>query len=124
MLRPQVLIVEDSSSVRRLVEVSLRSLDVDLHAAADGYEAVEMISGLKPDVVVLDIGLPGLDGWEVLERLRSDETTAGARVIVLTAHAEPEVAAQAVAATADDFMTKPFNPVLLRESVSRLIEPR
>ncbi|MBT8212182.1 MAG: response regulator [Acidimicrobiia bacterium] len=119
--RPQILIVEDSSSVRRLIEVSLRSLDADLHEAADGFEAVERISELKPDVVVLDIGLPGLDGWEVLSRLRADAATDAARVLVLTAHAEPEVAAQAAAATADHFMTKPFNPTVLREAVERLL---
>ncbi|MBT8198564.1 MAG: response regulator [Acidimicrobiia bacterium] len=110
--------------MRRLVEVSLRGLDIDLHAAADGYEAVEAISRLRPDVVVLDIGLPGIDGWEVLERLRADPETALARVLVLTAHAEPEVAAQAVAATADDFMTKPFKPGVLKASVERLLTPR
>ena len=70
---------------------------------------------------MLDIGLPGMDGWEVLRRLRSDDTTADVKVLILTAHAQPEVAEQAVAGGADDFMTKPFRPTELRERIEKLL---
>ncbi|MCH7844954.1 MAG: response regulator, partial [Acidobacteria bacterium] len=74
-----------------------------------------------PQTIVLDIGLPGMDGWEVLAKLRADEATKQVRVLVLTAHAQPEMADRAAAKGADSFMTKPFRPEELRESVQELL---
>lgn len=117
----RVLVIEDSASVRRLIEVCLRVLDVELAAAEDGTRGLEMAKEATPNAIVLDIGLPGMDGWEVLRRLRADETTADVKVLILTAHAQPEVAEQAVAGGADDFMTKPFRPTELRERIEKLL---
>ncbi len=117
-----VLVIEDSASVRRLVEVCLRSLGVTVESAADGIEGLDAIGELKPDVVVLDIGLPKLDGWEVLQRMRANPETADIRVLVLTAHAQPEVAVQAEEGGADAFMTKPFRPLELRANIEKLLE--
>lgn len=116
-----VLVVEDSSSVRRLIEVCLRVLDVTISSANDGVAGLEAIRSSKPDVVVLDIGLPGLDGWEVLRRLREDASTQDLKVLVLTAHAQPEMADRAEQGGADAFMTKPFRPTELREHVEKLL---
>jgi len=117
----RVLVIEDSASVRRLIEVCLRVLDVELCAAEDGLRGLELAKEATPDAIVLDIGLPGMDGWEVLRRLRSDDATADVKVLILTAHAQPEVAEQAVAGGADDFMTKPFRPTELRERIEKLL---
>lgn len=117
-----VLVVEDSASVRRLIEVSLRSMNVDIFAAEDGASGLEMIEKHRPDVVVLDIGLPGLDGWEVLRRLRSNPMLGDTPVIILTAHAQPEMAARAEEGGADAFMTKPFRPNELRNEIDRLLK--
>ena len=117
----RVLVIEDSASVRRLIEVCLRVLDVELSAAEDGLRGLELAKESTPDAIVLDIGLPGMDGWEVLRRLRSDPNTADVKVLILTAHAQPEVAEQAVAGGADDFMTKPFRPTELREHIEKLL---
>lgn len=117
----RVLVIEDSASVRRLIEVCLRVLDVELSAAEDGLRGLELARSAMPDAIVLDIGLPGMDGWEVLRRLRSESTTAHIKVLILTAHAQPEVAEQAVAGGADDFMTKPFRPTELRERIEKLL---
>lgn len=117
----RVLVIEDSASVRRLIEVCLRVLDVDLAAAEDGVRGLELADEATPDAIVLDIGLPGMDGWEVLRRLRSNPETANVKVLILTAHAQPEVAEQAVAGGADDFMTKPFRPTELRERIEKLL---
>lgn len=116
-----MLVIEDSASVRRLIEVCLRVLDVELSAAEDGVRGLELAKEATPDAIVLDIGLPGMDGWEVLRRLRSDTATAEVKVLILTAHAQPEVAEQAVAGGADDFMTKPFRPTELRERIEKLL---
>jgi len=120
-VRPRVLVIEDSASVRRLVEVCLRAMDVELLAAEDGIRGLDTARTALPEVVVLDIGLPGMDGWEVLEHLRSEPETRKLKVLVLTAHAQPEMASRAAAGGADDFMTKPFRPAELRERVEKLI---
>ena len=117
----RVLVIEDSASVRRLIEVCLRVLDVDLSAAEDGLKGLEVARDIKPDVIVLDVGLPGMDGWEVLRHLRAGEDTRDIQVLVLTAHAQPEVAEQAAQGGADDFMTKPFRPMELRERIEKLL---
>jgi DNA-binding response OmpR family regulator len=90
--------------------------------AEDGLIGLESARTSVPDVIVLDIGLPGLDGWDVLSQLRSDPNTLGVRVLVLTAHAQPEMADRAAAGGADDFMTKPFRPNDLRVSVEALLD--
>lgn len=116
-----VLVIEDSPSVRRLIEVCLRVLDVDVASAVDGITGLEQINETQPTVVVLDIGLPGLDGWEVLSRLRANPDSAEVKVLVLTAHAQPEMADRAAQGGADAFMTKPFRPIDLRIQVEKLL---
>ena len=117
----RVLVIEDSASVRRLIEVCLRVLDVELSAAEDGLKGLAVAREIKPDVIVLDVGLPGMDGWEVLRHLRAGDDTRDIQVLVLTAHAQPEVAEQAAQGGADDFMTKPFRPMELRERIEKLL---
>ncbi len=99
----------------------LRVLDVDVSSAEDGVTGLDQISSTNPHVVVLDIGLPGLDGWEVLSQLREDPNSAEVKVLVLTAHAQPEMADRAAEGGADAFMTKPFRPIDLRVQVEKLL---
>lgn len=99
----------------------LRVLDVDVSSAVDGVTGLEQIKATNPTVVVLDIGLPGLDGWEVLSQLRQDPDSAKVKVLVLTAHAQPEMADRAAQGGADAFMTKPFRPIDLRVQVEKLL---
>ncbi|MCB1246807.1 MAG: response regulator [Acidimicrobiia bacterium] len=113
--------IEDSPSVRRLIEVCLRVLDVSISVAGDGPSGLAAIETDDPAVVVLDIGLPGLDGWEVLRRIREHPPTSDLKVLVLTAHAQPEMADRAARGGADAFMTKPFRPLELREQVEKLL---
>jgi CheY-like chemotaxis protein len=120
-VKPSVLVIEDSASVRRLIEVCLRVLDVDVAAAEDGIKGLDTARTTLPDLIVLDIGLPGMDGWEVLRHLRAGDETTHIKVLVLTAHAQPEVAEQAAQGGADDFMTKPFRPGELRERLEKLL---
>ncbi len=120
-MKASILVIEDSASVRRLIEVCLRPLGVEIHSVEDGLLGLEAAKFEIPQAIVLDIGLPGMDGWEVLARLRADEATKRVRVLVLTAHAQPEMADRAAAKGADSFMTKPFRPEELRESVQELL---
>lgn len=120
-VKPQVLVIEDSASVRRLIEVCLRVLEVEVTSAEDGVQGLDVARETLPDLIVLDIGLPGMDGWEVLRHLRASPDTQTIKVLVLTAHAQPEVAQQADEVGADDFMTKPFRPGELRERLEKLL---
>ncbi len=120
-MKASILVIEDSASVRRLIEVCLRPLGVEIRSVEDGLLGLEAATSDIPQAIVLDIGLPGMDGWEVLARLRADEATKRVLVLVLTAHAQPEMADRAVAKGADSFMTKPFRPEELRESVQELL---
>ncbi len=120
-MKASILVIEDSASVRRLIEVCLRPLGVEIRSVEDGLLGLEAATSDIPQAIVLDIGLPGMDGWEVLARLRADEATKRVLVLVLTAHAQPEMADRAAAKGADSFMTKPFRPEELRESVQELL---
>ncbi len=116
-----VLIDEDSPSERRLIEVSVRPLGLRMLSAEDGISGLAMAKAELPDVILLDIGLPGIDGWEVLRELRGDAATADIGIIIVTAHAQPEVAAAAERRGADGFITKPFRPGHLRDEIQALL---
>lgn len=117
----RVLVVEDSAVIRRLIEVCLRPADLEVVMREDGLGALEAAVDENPDLMVLDIGLPEMDGWEVLDRLRSDPKTKSLRVLVLTAHAEEESRRRAHEGGADGFITKPFQPNELRQEVVKLV---
>lgn len=119
----RVLVVEDSEVIQRLIEVCLRPAGFEMEMRGDGHAAITAARELNPDLMILDVGLPGLDGWEVLGRLRADEQTADLTVLILTAHAQDETKARANAGGADAFLSKPFRPHDLRALVQQLLEP-
>ena len=80
-MKSSILVIEDSASVRRLIEVCLRPLGVEIRSVEDGLLGLEAATSEIPQAIVLDIGLPGMDGWEVLARLRADEATKRVRVL-------------------------------------------
>jgi CheY-like chemotaxis protein len=118
----RILVVEDSAVIRRLIEVCLRAADLEIVTRDDGKTGLQAVGSESPDLVVLDIGLPGMDGWEVLDRIRRDETTKNIPVVVLTAHAEEESRRRANEGGADAFVTKPFQPNDFRSTVLSLLE--
>jgi len=118
----RILVVEDSAVIRRLIEVCLRAADLEIVTREDGKTGLAAVGSESPDLVVLDIGLPGMDGWEVLDRIRRDESTRNIPVVVLTAHAEEESRRRANEGGADAFVTKPFQPNDFRSTVLSLLE--
>jgi len=120
----RVLVVEDSAVIRRLIDVCLRPANVEVVMREDGPGALEAAVSEAPDLVVLDIGLPEMDGWEVLDRLRSDPRTDSLPVLVLTAHAEEESRKRANEGGADGFVTKPFQPDVLRGEILKIMAER
>jgi len=117
----RVLVVEDSAVIRRLIEVCLRPASLEVVMREDGPTGLSAAISEKPDLLVLDIGLPEMDGWEVLDRLRSDPRTKELPVLVLTAHAEEESRRRADEGGADAFVTKPFQPNDFRQEVLNLL---
>lgn len=118
-----ILVIEDSPLVQRLLAVCLRELGRPVRGALDGPAALADVAADPPAAIVLDIGLPGMDGWEVLRRLREDPRSAHVPVLVLTAHAQEEYRLEADRRGADAFMTKPFEPDALRGAVQGLFAP-
>jgi two-component system KDP operon response regulator KdpE len=101
----KVLVVDDDATLRRTLEIGLRAADHEVLIAADGRSAVQAVREDKPDVVVLDLGLPDLSGVEILRRIRAGSTIP---VVVLSARAESTEKVQALDLGADDYVTKPF----------------
>lgn len=112
MTQPSVLVVEDHELNRELL-VQLLEDDYRLLTATDGRTGLELARRKRPDVVLLDLSLPELDGWTVARQIKSDESLAGTTVIALTAHAMPGDEEKARAAGCDDYLTKPVDEELL-----------
>jgi two-component system KDP operon response regulator KdpE len=100
-----VLVVDDQPRIVRTLTINLRARDYEVESAGDGRSALQIMSERAPDVVVLDLGLPDMDGIEVLRQIR---TTSMVPVIVLSARQESDDKVEALDAGADDYVTKPF----------------
>jgi DNA-binding response OmpR family regulator len=123
-LTATVLVADDDADIVRFVEVNLRLEGYEVVTARDGHEALTKAIDLLPDVVLLDVLMPRIDGYTVCARLRADHRGATIPVILLTANfitADQELARRA---GADDFMVKPFDPCELMARVKTLIEAR
>jgi CheY-like chemotaxis protein len=118
---PSVLIVDDDPSIRKLVATTLEDVaGFELVEAADGDEALALAREEAPAIVLLDIDMPGIDGFEACRRLRAQPQTADTTVVMLTAAADEEAERAAEEAGADLFITKPFSPLELLRLVDDL----
>src|SRR5437870_3864353 len=108
-----VLVVDDDPDVARFVEVNLRSAGYQVAVASNGEEALERAVQLRPDLVLLDVMMPKLDGFEVAQRLRRDSRTSSSSIIMLTAKALSSDKVLGLSSGADDYIIKPFDPVEL-----------
>ena len=108
-----ILVVDDDPDVARFVEVNLRSAGYDVHVATDGEMAIEKATEIRPDLVLLDVMMPKLDGFEVAQRLRKDQRTSSCSIIMLTAKALSADKVLGLSSGADDYIIKPFDPVEL-----------
>ncbi len=108
-----VLVVDDDPDVARFVEVNLRSAGYQVAVASNGEEALERAVELRPDLVLLDVMMPKLDGFEVAQRLRRDSRTSSTSIIMLTAKALSSDKVLGLSSGADDYIIKPFDPIEL-----------
>ncbi len=117
----RILIVDDNPASRELVREVLNAPTREVLEARQGQEALEMITALQPDLVLLDIHMPRGDGFSVLQRIRSDPRWSQLRVVAFTAFAMEGDRERALAAGFTDYITKPAHPAELRTIVERLL---
>jgi len=116
-----ILAVDDDGQVLRSVKRVLESAGFEVHTATNGPEALAMIAHQRPDLVVLDIIMPEMDGIEVCRRIRADPFTARLPILFLTAKGRPTDIAEGLDAGGDDFLTKPFEVVELPARIRALL---
>jgi CheY-like chemotaxis protein len=121
--RRKVLICEDEAELRDLMRLSLGDGEYDISEAADGDEAVELARSQHPDVVLLDLMMPGRSGLEVLHELRSDPAFETTKIVMVTARVQPSDREAFAEAGADVFLAKPFSPLHLETLVRDLVQP-
>jgi DNA-binding response OmpR family regulator len=118
----RVLVIDDEPPIRLLCRVNLEAEKMSVLEAADGPSGLELAKEERPDVILLDVMMPGLDGWRVAERLLADERTSQIPIIFLTARAEFRDRARGLDIGGVEYITKPFNPIELAPTVRRLLE--
>jgi len=118
----RVLVIDDEGPIRLLCRVNLEAAGMEISEAEDGPSGVEAALAEQPDVILLDVMMPGMDGWEVFGELLKDERTAKIPIVFLTARAELRDQARGLELGGVDYVTKPFSPLDLAPLVNDLIE--
>ena len=118
----RVLVIDDEGPIRLLCRVNLEAAGMEISEAEDGPSGVEAALAEQPDVILLDVMMPGMDGWEVFGELLKDERTAKIPIVFLTARAELRDQARGLELGGIDYVTKPFNPLHLAPLVNDLLE--
>ena len=118
----KVLVVDDEARIRELGELALgKHPAIEALVAPDGPSAIELCRTAHPDLVFLDVMMPGMDGYDVCRTLKADPATADIKIVVLTAFAQHATMQHALDAGADDYMTKPFRTAQLLEKATELL---
>jgi DNA-binding response OmpR family regulator len=122
--RPLILVADDDPDILALVSFRLERAGYDIVAATNGEEAVEVALARRPDLAILDVMMPRLDGYEATRRLREQEDTSHIPVILLTARVQEGDVARGFDAGADDYVKKPFSPQELGARVQAVLGRR
>ena len=120
---PKILLVEDNELNRDMLSRRLVKYGYEIAIAVNGEESVRLAQGLRPDLILMDMSLPVLDGWEATRQLKADASTRGIPVIALTAHAMASDEQRAREAGCDDFDTKPIELPRLLQKIGALLPP-
>jgi CheY-like chemotaxis protein len=122
-IMPKILYIEDTENNRILVERKLRRSGYDVLSAEDAERGLALVAQERPDLILMDMGLPGLDGWEATRRLKADRRLRHIPVIALTAHAMAGDKERSLAAGCEDYDVKPFDFDRLLEKIGALVGP-
>src|SRR6266550_2260369 len=118
----RVLVIDDEAPIRLLCRVNLEAEKMEVLEAADGPTGLEQARAAEPDVILLDVMMPGLDGWQVAEQLLEDDRTRSIPIVFLTARAEFRDRARGLDLGGIDYVTKPFNPLELAPLVEDMLK--
>lgn len=118
---PKILVIDDDEKARKLAQIILKSRDYEMAVAADGLEGLEQAIREKPDLVLLDVMMPGMDGFETCERLKGDERTKDIPVIMLTAADDLELNRKAFKRGAMMCLTKPYRAEALVNAIESIL---
>lgn len=118
----RVLVVDDDPMVTRLVRINLELENFEVEEAWDGKTAMKIMRENAPDLLVLDIMMPQMDGWEILRMVREDSELKDLPVVVLTAKVQDEDIARGWRMGADGYIVKPFNPVILADALRKVLD--
>ncbi|HYU18247.1 MAG TPA: response regulator [Chloroflexota bacterium] len=121
MSKRTVLLADDDPGLRRLVGATLGTEYFELLAAGDGEETLSIARTVHPELILLDINMPGRNGLDVCRLLKQDPSTADIKIVILTASGNDSDRVEAVEAEADDYFVKPFSPVALLDKVYALL---
>jgi CheY-like chemotaxis protein len=122
--RAHVLIADDNEPNRELLEAYLADIDCDIATAVDGADTLDKVASFRPDVILLDVMMPKLSGFEVCQRLKDDPATSPIMILMVTALGELGDIERAVEAGTDDFLSKPVNRVELVKRVENMLKLR
>ena len=117
----RVLVIDDEAPIRLLCRVNLEAEGMEVLEASDGPTGLEQARAAEPDVILLDVMMPGLDGWQVAEQLLEDDSTRSIPIVFLTARAEFRDRARGLDLGGIDYVTKPFNPLELAPLVEDML---
>ncbi len=122
--KQRVLIADDNEANVELIEAYLAEVDVETQVAVDGQDTMDKVASFQPDLILLDVMMPKLSGFEVCEKLRADEATKGIMVLMITALNELGDIERAVNSGTDDFLSKPVNKLELLKRVDNMLRLR
>ncbi len=118
----KVLIVDDEEFVRQLIQIKLKSCGIETIEAGNGIEAIEKAVSEKPDLILLDVMMPKLNGFEACQRLKANNETAHIPIVMLTARGDPSAKERGENAGALEYLTKPFSPQKLADRVLEILK--
>ena len=122
MTRKKILLADDEEDIKTVVKLYLESRGYEVVTAFDGLDAVAVASSEKPDLILLDVMMPVIDGYEVTRQLRANMETRGIPIIMLSAAAQSESVKKGLEAGARDYISKPFEPHVLEKMIDNVLK--
>jgi DNA-binding response OmpR family regulator len=122
--KPHVVVADDDNDIRRLVQITVANAGCDVTQAPDGESALQAVREILPDLVILDVLMPRMDGWEVAKELKRDPKTAGIPIMFLTSKGQEHDVLEGFEAGGADYVVKPFSPRELQARVRSALAKR